>query len=324
LKILSKELKNVIKPINIGSKKLKNNLFLAPMLGFTNISFREKIQEITEINLFSEMIPINPLSKDSNYCKDIIKRSSKEKYLFYQFFGNDEEKLVKSIENMQNIGIKLDFININCGCPAADIIKQGAGSALLKRESKIHSMIEKCKKQYSIPVTIKIRTGFETPKHLNYKKLEDVGCDAIFIHGRTKKQQYSGKVDLEYIKEAKENTNIPIIANGDIKNKETLLNIHNDVCADGYMIGRAALSNPFVFREILYSNYCNFKEKEKFLLDYYNRLKKYGYIDAFQLTKVLSLFISRNIQNGVRVREKISKTKDIDSLMEILINVKEL
>ena len=127
-------MQKVIKTIKIGNKRLKNNLFLAPMLGFTNFAFRELIQETAKINVFTEMISINALSKDSNYCKEQIKIYN-EKNLFYQFFGNDEKKLNKSIENVLKHNT-IEFINLNCGCPASDIISQGAGSALLKENQK--------------------------------------------------------------------------------------------------------------------------------------------------------------------------------------------
>lgn len=319
-------MKNTIKPIKIGNKTLKNNLFMAPMLGYTNWAFRELIQKSAKISVFTEMIPINALSKDSNYCKEIIKRGN-EKNVFYQFFGNDEEKLIKSIENILNLGIKIDFINLNCGCPASDIVSQGAGSALLKRQSKINTMIEYTKKYYDIPVTIKIRSGYDNEKHLNYKQLEDSGLDALFIHPRTKKQQYSGNINIDYLKYAKENINIPVIANGNIFNINDINMLHNKTNCDGYMIGRAVLTNPFVFEEILYkksddiknySNYNNFEKKILFLKEYYNLLKISEDKSAFLNAKTFSLFLVREVKNASKIRENISKTKSFEEILKII------
>lgn len=308
-------MKRELNTIKIGNKRLKNNLFLAPMLGFTNFAFRELIQKSAEINTFTEMISINALSKDSNYCKDQIKIGN-EKNLFFQFFGNDEEKLIKSIENVLKHN-DLDFINLNCGCPAADIISQGAGSALLKRESKIVTIIKKCKKEYNIPFTIKIRTGFDYPKHLNYNKLEESELDAIFIHGRTKKQQYSGEIDLNFIKEAKELTKIPIISNGDIKNLSDIKKHYKETNCDGFMIGRAALNNPFIFSEMLHNKIFSFNDKIDFLDIYYKNLNKETK-QGFNEVKNLSMFICRDIKNASIAREQISKTKTFNEIKVIL------
>ncbi len=310
-----------IKTIKIGSKRLKNNLFLAPLLGYTNWAFRELVQKNTEISVFTEMIPINALSKDSNYCKDIIKKGDLEKNVFYQFFGNDEEKLVKSIQNILDLGISIDFINLNCGCPAADIVAQGAGSALLKRQSKINTMIEASKKAFDIPFTIKIRSGYDITKHLDYNKLEDSGLDGLFIHSRTKKQQYSGKIDLNFLKETKEKTNLPIIANGDIHNMEDITNIHNETDCDGYMLGREALSNPFVFDEILYGNYSTFQNKLNFLMEYHTLLLKDQNNSTFSNAKNLSMFLVREVRNASKLREEISKTKTFFEITQLLKKV---
>lgn len=309
-------MQKVIKTIKIGNKRLKNNLFLAPMLGFTNFAFRELIQETAKINVFTEMISINALSKDSNYCKEQIKIYN-EKNLFYQFFGNDEKKLNKSIENVLKHNT-IEFINLNCGCPASDIISQGAGSALLKRESKIYTMIKECKKEYDIPFTIKIRTGFDYPKHLNYEKLENIGLDAIFIHGRTKKQQYSGEIDLKFIKEVKEKSKIPIIANGNIHNSKDLKKYYEKTFCDGFMIGREALKNPFVFEEILNNKHNKtFEDKIIFLEKYYKLLMKNTNV-GFNETKNISMFICKDVNNASMAREKISKSKTFGEIKATL------
>lgn len=311
-------MKQIIKTIKIGKKRLKNNLFLAPLLGFTNFAFRELVQKTAKISVFTEMIPINALSKDSNYGKYVIKRGDSEKNVFYQFFGNDEEKFVKSVDNILDSGIKIDFLNLNCGCPANDIISQGAGSALLKRESKIIQIIKRAKESFDIPFTIKIRTGFNIPKHLNYTKLEKIQLDAIFIHGRTKKQQYSGKIDLDYIKEAKEKTKIPIIANGDIKSLEDVELLHNKTNCDGYMIGRGAVENPFIFDEILNNKKHKFEEKINFLENYYKLLKEEGTRSEYINTKNLALFMIKGIEGAVKARVKISKAKTFKEIETII------
>ncbi len=291
---------------------------MAPMLGFTNVAFREVLQKTANISTFTEMIPVNSLSKDSNYCKDLLKRGKLEKNVFYQFFGNDEEKFKKAIDNVLTLGIKLDFININIGCPRLNIIKQGAGCALLKREPQIHKIVKELHNSFEIPVTIKIRAGYNVPKHLNYNKLEEEGCDAIFLHARTRKQGYSGKINLDFIKEAKEKTKIPIIANGDIKNIEDCYLIHNQSNSDGFMVGRYALQDPFVFREIMGGKKSTYKEKVKFLEDYYKALEKYEITNAFEKIKIFCSGVTKGMPNATKNRSLLVKTKNIEEIMEIL------
>lgn len=291
---------------------------MAPMLGFTNVAFREVLQKTADISTFTEMIPVNSLSKDSNYCKDIIKRGKTEKKVFYQFFGNDEEKFKKAIDNLLNLGIKLDFININIGCPRLNIIKQGAGCALLKREPQIHKIVKELKDCFEMPVTIKIRSGYNTSKHLNYGKLKEEGCDAVFLHARTRKQGYSGKIDLSFLKEAKEKTKIPIIANGDIKSHEDCALIHNQTNSDGFMIGRFALQDPFVFREILLGKKSTYKERVKFLEDYCRALERYEITNAFEKIKTFSTGLTKGMHNATKNRSLLVKIKSIEEIMEIL------
>lgn len=307
-----------IKPIKIGENRLENNLFLAPMLGFTNVAFREVLQKTASISTFTEMVPVNSLSKDSNYCKDLIKKGKAEKNVFYQLFGNDEEKFKKAVDNLLDSGIKPDFININLGCPRLNIIKQGAGCALLKREPQIHKIVKELHNSFEMPITIKIRSGYNIPKHLNYSKLEEEGCDAIFLHARTRKQGYSGKIDLNYIKEAKEKTKIPIIANGDIKSMDDCEFIHNRTNSDGFMIGRFALQDPFVFREILSGKKSTYKEKIKFLEDYYKALEKYKITNAFEKIKIFCSGVTKGMPNATKNRSLLVKTKNIEEIMGIL------
>lgn len=310
-----------IKKIKIGHKTLENNLFLAPMLGFTNFAFREEIEKYSKISVFTEMISINALSKDCNYCRDQIKRGASETNVFFQFFGNDEEKTVKSVQNILDIGTKIDFFNLNCGCPAQDIVKQGAGSALLKRESKINIIVKRVKESFNFPVTIKIRSGYDTTKHLDYNKLEESGLDALFVHPRTKKQQYSGKIDLEFLKQVKESTAIPVIANGDIKNKEDIIKLHNLIYCDGYMIGRQALNNPFIFEEILTGKERSFNNKINFLEKYYSNLIKYDVKDTYTRIKALSMLLTYGLKDATTIRLKLSELKDPVQIIDTLKNI---
>ncbi len=315
----------VLNPIKIYNLNLDNNLFIAPMEGFTNVAFRKNIQKHAQICGFTEMIPAISLSKDRNYCKDLLYRDNSEKYLIYQLFGNKPEDFAKAIDNIDSMA---DGYNINCGCPADNIVSQGAGCALLRRKNRICDIITKMRKTTDKPITIKIRTGYSKTSHLDYKLLESIGCNGIFIHGRTGKQKYSGNIDYNYIKIAKENSVLPIIGNGDLCRLSDLEKMKLNANVDGYMIGRACLHNPFVFRDLInnkdlekWATSVTINEKIDFLSNYYNDLGEYKITGAFNKTKTLGLFLFRYVKDAKKIRNKLVITKSYKEFFDIIKNI---
>jgi len=316
---------NAIKQIKIGDLVYKNNLFLAPMEGFTNVSFRKNLIKYEEIGLFSEMIPSTSLSKSRNYCKDLIYRDNSETNLTYQLFGNDPKNFVNAVITLEP---NADAYNINSGCPVEKVISQGAGCALLKRKNRIYSIIKEMRKVTEKPITLKIRTGYTKAAHLDYDLLRSFGCDAIFIHARTCKQKYAGNVDYNFLKEAKDKSTIPIIGNGDLCNLKSLNEMYENTNVDGFMIGRACLHNPAIFRDLvqnknydLWATTISKNEKELFLRNYYNDLVKYDIKTPFNKLKTLSMFMFRFSANAKKTREFLVKTKSEKELFEVIRNV---
>ena len=319
-------MKKIIKPIKIRDLYLKNNLFLAPMEGFTNVAFRTSLLDFEEGMTFTEMIPSNAFGKDSNYCNYLTYRNDKE-VIAYQLFGNNLKNIIKSMKNIEN---KADMFNLNLGCPSEKIIKQGAGCALLKRKNKIYEIVKEMRKTTKKPITLKIRIGYVNKSHLDYDLLYSLGCDGIFIHARTCKQKYSGNIDFDYLKEAKEKSQIPIIANGDIKRFEDVLKIYNYSKVDGFMIGRAVLHNPKVFKDIYnekdyvkWATTMNIKEKIVFLKKYYNNLKKYNLKNPFIKIKSLSMFLFRYCKDAKKVRNELIKIKEINVFWNFLNKIED-
>lgn len=316
----------LIKSIKMGSLCLENNLFLAPMEGFTNVAFRKNLCKYGKLNSFTEMIPAASLSKDSNYCKDLLYRDNVESCVFYQLFGNKPFDFTKSIKNTENLA---DAYNINLGCPVEKIISQGAGCALLKRKAKIYEIIKELRKVTEKPITIKIRTGYTNPTHLDYNLLESIGCDAVFIHSRTCKQKYSGHIDYNFLREAKEKSNIPIIGNGDICRFADIAKMKEKCGVDGFMIGRSSLHNPLVFKNISdetdyekWASTMSVKNKIEFLGNYYNDLKEYDIKNPFNKTKTLGLFLFRYINNAKYLRNKLVITKNYDEFYNIISEIR--
>jgi tRNA-dihydrouridine synthase B len=316
-----------LKKIKIGDISLKNNLFLAPMEGFTNVSFRKNITEYKVGMLFTEMIPAIPLGKHRNYCKHLLYRDKLEDKTTYQLFGNKPEDFIKATKNIEDVA---NMININLGCPAENIISQGAGSALLLRKNRVYDIVKKLKKSTSLPISIKIRTGYAEPSHFDYEKLFSFGCDAVFIHARTGKQKYSGDIDINFLKEAKERSpeGLKIIGNGDINKLSDILEMYEKTKVDGFMIGRACLHNPRVFLDLLsgkdcieWENTMKISEKINFLEKYYEGLEEYDINGKITKTRILSLFLFRKIKNAKKIRIELAKAKEKNKIFSILSNI---
>ncbi len=239
--------------MKIGNVTIKGKASLAPMAGVTDKAFREICSLFGASYFTSEMISAKGLIYKSEKTYSLIDHSEKERPFAVQLFGNCPEDFYKGIHLLEKYMDKIDIIDINIGCPAKKIIKEKSGSALMKNPKLCGEIVKAAKKASSVPVTVKIRSGWDE-KHKNAVEVaqicESSGADAITVHGRTKEQGYSGKSDLEIIKKVKKNVKIPVIGNGDIKDFETAEKMMTYTNCDMVAIGRGAMGNPWIFKEI--------------------------------------------------------------------------
>lgn len=239
--------------MKIGNIKIKGIASLAPMAGITDRAFREICAMFGAAYFTSEMVSAKGLIYKSNKTYSLINHSKQEKPFAVQLFGNCPEDFYKSIKLLENYMDKIDLIDINMGCPAKKIIKEHSGSALMKEPKLCGEIIKTAKSISPVPVTVKIRSGWDK-NHKNAVEVAQIcelsGADAITVHGRTKEQGYSGKSDLEIIKKVKENVKIPVIGNGDITNFETANKMMIYTNCDMIAVGRGAMGNPWIFKEI--------------------------------------------------------------------------
>lgn len=228
------------------------------MAGFTDSAFRQTVKSIIpEIICFSELTSINAIEHNSEKTLKMLQFSEKEQPLIIQFFGNNIEAFIKAAQKLESLGSSAG-IDINMGCPAPKITKNFHGSALLEHPDKAAEIVEKLSKSTSLPISVKMRIGYNSYDEEKFKKmvklLESAGAKAITIHGRTKKQGYSGKADFTPIYLAKEILKIPVIGNGDITSVEEAVNKltspDGKITLDGLMIGRATIGNPWILKDI--------------------------------------------------------------------------
>ena len=238
----------------IGNITLNNNVVLAPMAGVCNSAFRKIIKEMGCGLIYAEMVSDKGLIYNSKKTKDMLYFEECERPIAQQIFGSDKDTFVKAARMVEDI-MHPDIIDINMGCPVPKVaIKSQAGSALLKNPEKIRDIVSAVVKAVNVPVTVKIRSGWDT-NSINAVEVaricEEAGASAITVHGRTRSQGYSGSVDLDIIKKVKEAVSIPVIGNGDITSVESAERMLAYTGCDAIMIGRGVLGNPWLMKEII-------------------------------------------------------------------------
>lgn len=236
-----------IRDINIP-----NRLVLAPMAGVTNEAFRVICKEMGCGLLVAEMVSDKAIGFQNERTLKMTKVNPLEHPISMQIFGGDKESLVNAAKYIEEHS-DADIIDINMGCPVAKVAQRAhAGAALLKDPNLVYDIVSAVVQAVSKPVTVKIRLGWDL-EHINVienaKMIEKAGASAITVHGRTRSQFYTGKADLSWIKKVKEAVSIPVIGNGDIVDINTAKKMF-DLGVDAIAIGRGALGNPFIFREL--------------------------------------------------------------------------
>ncbi len=238
--------------MRIGSYQLRNSVFLAPMAGITDQPFRQLCSEFGAGLTFSEMMSSNPQVWQTEKSKLRLTRANDTEINAVQIVGSDPNEMAMAAQiNVQN---GADLIDINMGCPAKKVNRKLAGSALLQYPELVEKILHAVVKAVDVPVTLKIRTGWnkENQNCVKIAKIaEHAGISALTIHGRTRACLFNGQAEYENIKAVKSQVSIPVIANGDIQTAEQALAVLDYTQADGVMIGRAALGNPWIFQEMV-------------------------------------------------------------------------
>ena len=237
--------------MKIGNIDLKNNVVLGPMAGFTDRAFRLICEKYNPGLVVTEMVSAKGLFYKDEKTKILMNHEGEKVPVAIQIFGSDEEAMAYSAKYISENKLG-DIIDINMGCPVPKVVKNGDGSKLLLDLDKIKKIVQAVVNNSSIPVTAKIRKGWDN-EHIvaveAAKVIEDSGASAITIHGRTRSEFYSGNADWNIIRQVKENVNIPVIGNGDVKSPEDVKKILEETQCDGVMIARGSLGNPWIFKQ---------------------------------------------------------------------------
>jgi len=319
----------------IGNIEIENRLVLAPMAGISNTSYRKIVKSMGAGLIYAEMVSSNALNFGNDKTFNLLKMSEKERPIAQQIFGSDVESFVAAAKIIEE-KMHPDIIDINMGCPVPKVaLRAQAGSALLKNPEKIGEIVRNVVKAVSVPVTVKIRSGWDK-EHINAievaKICEENGASAIAIHARTRSEGYSGLADWNIIKQVKENVSIPVIGNGDVTSPELAQKMLDETGCDAVMIGRAAIGNPWIFKECL--EYIKSKklipkpsniEKIEMIENHYNLIKqdKNKKVALLEI-RTHALAYLKGLPENKKYKELLCKTKIEEEFFNILNEYKEL
>lgn len=321
--------------MKIGNIETKNNVFLAPMAGVTDLVFRVICKEMDCGMVYSEMVSAKGVQHNNKNTKELLKVDERERPVAMQMFGSDHEIMAEMARKLNEYE-DIDILDINMGCPAPKIVKNGEGSALTLNPKLVGEIISAVSKASEKPVTVKFRKGFDD-QHLNALEIgriaEESGAKAVTIHGRTREQYYAGKADWDIIKALKEEIKtIPVIGNGDIFTPEDAKKMLEYTGCDAVMIGRGSQGNPFIFKrtveylengvllpEPTWEDRLDIAEKHMDMLADY----KGEVIGIREMRKHLGWYI-KGLPHSAEMRVKINATSGRENMRDVLNYMREL
>lgn len=314
--------------MQIGNLTLSGNIFLAPMAGVTDLPFRLLCKEQGASLVYTEMVSAKAMHYNDAETLKLTETHPDERPVAAQIFGSEPEIMAEAAERLSKRE-DIALIDINMGCPAPKIVKNGEGCTIMKNPQQVRSIVRAVVNSSLKPVTVKIRKGWDD-KNVNAVEIaticEEEGAKAVTVHGRTREQYYSGKTDISIIAEVKGALTIPVIGNGDIKTPEDAKNMLDISGCDGIMIGRGAQGNPWIFKNIadyLAKGAYNNKPHNNLLLE--TILRHYSLMEQYKGEKTAILEMRKHIGwyfhgffDSAKLRAKIFTTRNKEEIVEIL------
>ena len=309
--------------LRIGHLSLENFVIMAPMAGITNLPFRLMVKKLGAGLVTTEMVSAMGLTLGKKKTYDYMRSDPREKPLAVQIFGSSPDVMASAAQAVVNGGA--DLLDINMGCPVKKVVKTGAGASLLRDRRSVSEIVSAVRRVCPIPLTVKIRAGWspEEPAACELAQVvEDCGGDAVTVHPRFATQGYSVRADWRLIGQVKDRVKIPVIGNGDIFEPSQALEMMRQTGCDGVMVGRGAIGNPWIFKQILHLAQGlpvprpDLDERRSLLIEHYQLLSNaMGGKRAALAMRGLLLWYTKGLPHSSRFRGSITQIKDLESLV---------
>ena len=312
-------------PFKIRNVLIDPPLVLSPMAGVTDVAFRCLLKRRGGIGLtVSEFISVEGLTRNNPKSKRQMRFYDYERPFAVQIFGGQPERMRMAAEMAEEMGA--DILDINCGCPAPKVVKNGGGSGLLRELPRLETILTEIKKAITIPLTIKIRAGYYD-NNINAvetaKLAEGCGVEHIALHGRTKEQGYKGRANWDLVRQIKETVRIPVSGSGDVTTVDEALARWRETRCDGILIGRGAMANPWIFRQIEETlagrepYQPTLEDKRNVLLEYFELLRAdMPELPAIGRMKQLAGQFTRGLPGGSRFRQVIYHSHAVAEILD--------
>jgi nifR3 family TIM-barrel protein len=314
--------------LRIGHLTLENFAIMAPMAGVTNLPFRLMVKKLGAGLVTTEMVSAIGLTLAKKKTFDYMRSDPREKPLAVQIFGPSPDVMASAAQVVENAGA--DLLDINMGCPVKKVVKTGAGASLLRDRRRVAEIVSAVRRVCHIPLTVKIRAGWspEEPVACELARVvEDCGVDAITVHPRFATQSYSVCADWSLIGQVKDRVKIPVIGNGDIFEPSRALQMMRQTGCNGVMVGRGAIGNPWIFKQILHLAQGlpvprpDLDERRSLLIEHYQLLSNaMGGKRAARAMRGLLLWYTKGLPHSSRFRGSITQIKDLESLVTTMNN----
>jgi tRNA-dihydrouridine synthase B len=314
-------------PVKLGRIEFSSKLILAPMAGICNIPYRVLMEELGAGGTVSELISCHGINYGNERTLEMLKIHPNERNVGIQLFGEDADSMAKAAEVAESYGPK--FLDINMGCPVTKVVSKGGGSAMMKEVQKLAPLFEKMRSRMKVPLSIKIRTGWDA-NTLNAKEIINIahnsGIEWVAIHGRTRTQQYTGFANWDFIENLNEDKKLPLIGNGDLHHPYGVSERIQKTKCDALMIARGALRNPFIFLESLDPHYASQKRSVFLGSDYWEVVQRLHYYCAETFTeertvlvqlRKLVVWFAAGFPHAAAFRSQIFSTQNIEDCMKI-------
>jgi tRNA-dihydrouridine synthase B len=307
----------------IGTLALSNRLIMAPMAGYTNLPFRLMVKRLGAGLVTTEMVSAMGLTLNQRKTLDYLKSHPDERPIAVQIFGSKPDVMARAAQ--MAVGAGADLVDINMGCPVKKVVKTGAGASLLRDPRRAAEIITAVRLSCTAPLTVKIRAGWSPGEPVAVeiaRMIEDCGADAITVHSRFANQGFSAPADWAWIARVKERLKIPVIGNGDVFSLPQALKMRNETGCDGVMIGRGAIGNPWIFKQILSAEQglpvCtpDLSERRSFIMEHFQLLSgSMGEHRAALVMRGVLLSYTKGLPHSSRFRGLITKVRDAESLV---------